>query len=145
MLCQCWVYKATTGWSCLSLTICFLFFWLCRAAYEILVSPTRGRTHAPCSGSVVLSTGPPGKASQLPLDTVHWPVCLSPHHSLVAHSLPPHSFTCLPGSSTEGLARHLYFFKYLFVWLCWVLVAACRIFSSFLVVAFELLVTACGI
>ena len=42
---------------------CYYYFWL--RGMRDLSSPTRDRTHAPCSGSTVFTTGPPGKSQGL--------------------------------------------------------------------------------
>ena len=48
-------------------------------------SPTRNWTHAPCSGSRVLTTGPPGKPFKITIEGIPW--CSSGSDS--ALSLPP--------------------------------------------------------
>ena len=47
----------------------FVFpFWQCHSMWD-LSSPTRDQTHAPCSGSAVLTTKPPGKSLDLLLNS----------------------------------------------------------------------------
>ena len=65
----------------------FSFFRAAPCGMRDLSSPTRDRTHAPCSGSAVLTTGPPGKSLLTnPLEGwVHTP---SIFRSLMARAVP---------------------------------------------------------